>query len=92
FFDRLEGKLSIQTKYSGQTTNEIGLESFVNKEYFLSIEVPVKSGTNMDYLYFSNSTYSGDGVKGMDSSFEIDNQASLGSTHQQIYQVSQILN
>lgn len=92
FFDRLEGKLTIQTKYSGQTTNVIGLESFVNKEYFSSIEIPVKSGTNIDYLYFSNSTYTGNRVKGMDNSFEIDDQASLGSTHHQIYQVSQILN
>ncbi len=91
FFDRLEGKLTIQTKYSGQTENVIGLESFVNKDYFSSIDVPIKSGTNIDYLYFSNSTYTGNKVKGMGDSFEIDNQGSLGSTHQEIYGVEQIL-
>jgi len=91
FLDRLEGKLNVQTKYSSQTANVIGLESFVNKEYFSSVGISPKSGTNIDYLYFSSSTYPGDKVKAMSNSFEIDDESSLGSTHQMIYGVSEIL-
>lgn len=96
FLDRLEGKNFVQTKYSSQTNNTIGLERFLDKEYLISLDFgPVDTErTNIDYLYFSE--YSGvvNGVKGLDIDFldfKIDNEASLGSTHQVIYGVSNLL-
>lgn len=90
FLDRLEGKLTVQSKYSNQTTNVIGIESFINKDYFESIEIVVVDKTNTDFLYFSNATIDGDMVKGLDSSFKIDNENTLGSTRQEVYGVSQL--
>jgi len=92
FLDRLEGELEVQAKYASQSTHTIGLESFVNKVYFFSIDLPIKTEqTNIDYLYFSDNTVSGSRVKGLDPSLRIDNRASLGSTHQEIYGVSELL-
>ena len=68
FLDRLEGKLTCD--YCSQVEG-IGLESFINKTYFLSRYVDVVTGdTNVDYPYFSGT--SGDCVKGLDSTFRID--------------------
>ena len=89
FLDRLENKSVIQSKYSDQTTNIIGLESFVNKYNFywysgLSID---QSRTNIDYLYFNTSvSVNSRGVKGLDPQyFMIDNQ------HYDAYNVQDIL-
>ncbi len=86
FLDRLEGKLGIQSKYSSQTTNEIGLESFVNKTNFIAHQLSVDTGkTNIDYLYFSNTTQPGEEVKGVDSYFRIDDN------HTSTYAVEEII-
>lgn len=89
FLDRLENKSVIQSKYSDQTTNIIGLESFVNKYNFywysgLSID---QTRTNLDYLYFNISvSVTSGGVKGLDPQyFMIDNQ------HFDAYNVQDIL-
>ncbi|MBD3155260.1 MAG: hypothetical protein GF368_01230 [Candidatus Aenigmarchaeota archaeon] len=86
FLDRLEGKLYIQGKYSSQTTNTIGLESFINKTDLVAHKLTVvNSKTNIDYLYFSNITYTGEEVKGVDNYFRIDDN------HTSIYGVDEIL-
>lgn len=88
FLDRLEGKLQLQSKYSDQTSNIIGLESFVNKNTLYSKGIPITEGkTNIDYIYFSTSSPSASKVKGLDSSFRIDNVDS----HREVYNVSQLL-
>lgn len=74
FLDRLEGKLTCD--YCSLTSNTIGLESFVNKDEFISLSLPVDlNKTNVDYLYF-NSSYSSTvcKVKGLSSTFRIDPQ------------------
>jgi phosphohistidine swiveling domain-containing protein len=92
FLDRLEGKLWVQERYARQTPHLIGLESFIDKNYLGLMEIPVRyNQTNIEYLYFNMSEIVGWGVKGLDPSFRIDNETSLGSTHQAIYQVTQIL-
>lgn len=91
YLDRLENKSVIQAKYRDQTTNTIGLESFVNKHdfywiYGISID---QSRTNIDYLYF-NKTLSviSKGVKGLDPQyFKID----IDYDRDDAYKVSQIL-
>jgi len=89
FLDRLENKSVIQSKYSSQTTNTIGLESFVSKYNFywhsgLSID---QTRTNIDYLYFNtNNPIDSKGVKGLDPQyFVIDND------HDDAYNVQDIL-
>jgi len=69
YLDRLEGELEKQTKYSSQSNNEIGLESFIHKTV-------ATDKTNIDYIYFSTSSVDGDKVKGITNptnSFTIDN-------------------
>ena len=84
FLDRLEGELEVQAKYSSQSDKIIGLESFVDKNEFpTEIEINIDQ-TNIDYLYFSDNIISGDGVKGLSTSFRIDN------THQNVYGVSNL--
>jgi len=86
FLDRLEGKLYIQSKYSSQSTNPIGLESFINKIDLIARKLSVvNSKTNTDYIYFSNNSYTGEKVKTVDSYFRIDDN------HTDIYGVSEIL-
>lgn len=92
FLDRLEGKYQVQAKYSSQTEFEIGLESFVDKEYLDDLDLDIKmEQTNIDYLYFSNTTINGNQVKGMSSSFRIDNMGTLNSTRQSVYEVNQLI-
>jgi hypothetical protein len=83
YLDRLEGELSVQNKYSSQTDKTIGIESTVNKNnlYLWGISVAV-GDTNIDYLYFSGS--SGNCVKGLDSTFRIDN------SHKEAYNVTDL--
>jgi hypothetical protein len=91
YLDRLEGKLQVQAKYSSQSNNVIGLESFVNKAK-IPPELTVNlEKTNIDYLYFSDSFVEGDRVKGLSASFRIDDLSSLGSTHQEIYNVTELV-
>jgi len=86
FLDRLEGELFIQGKYSSQTTNEIGMESFIDKEDFIAHELGVDTDkTNTDYMYFSTSSHSGSRVKGVNPYFRIDND------HAVVYSVDEIL-
>lgn len=94
FLDRLENKSVIQSKYSSQTTNTIGLESFVNKQNFywhsgLSID---QTRTNIDYLYFNTSNpIDSKGVKVLDPQyFVIDDDPPL-YVHDVAYNVSEIL-
>jgi len=93
FLDRLEGKLEVQTKYQEQTTELIGLESFVDKNYIASYEVPVdEEKTNVDHLYFSLTSYPGQQVKGLGSTFRIDQELCTdGKSHTEIYEVNEIL-
>jgi len=93
FLDRLEGKLEVQTKYQVQTTELIGLESFVDKNYLASYEVAVDwEKTNIDHLYFSLNSYPGQQVKGLDSTFRIDQEnCTDDKTHTEIYEVDEIL-
>ncbi len=91
FLDRLEGKLFSQEKYKSLSSNIIGMESFVNKDYFDSIEIPVMEDTNVDYLYFNQTYFSANKVKGMPNTFLIDEQPSINASHQNYYGVSQIL-
>jgi len=91
FLDRLEGELEVQAKYSSQTDKTIGLESFIDKNYFLSVGIQVDTEqTNIDYHYFSDSSITGDKVKGLSTLLRIDDRPSLGSTHQEIYGVSDL--
>jgi phosphohistidine swiveling domain-containing protein len=91
FLDRLEGKLEVQDKYAAQADKTIGLESFVDKNYLLGLDLSIKEEqTNIDYLYFSNATITGDAIKGLDPSVRIDNEVSLGQTHQEIYNVTEL--
>lgn len=92
FLDRLEGNLTVQERYSNQTNETIGLESFVDKDYLLSLDLPVDLWkTNTDYLYFSQAFIMGDSVKAIDTKFKIDDEVSLNSTHHEIYGVSELL-
>jgi len=93
FLDRLEGSLLVQSKYSSQTTNIIGLESFVDKDE-LSLQglIVDLEDTNVDYLYFANASYTTNKIKGTSSSFRIDSEIDLGGqTHVQIYNVTDLL-
>ncbi|MBU5689111.1 MAG: hypothetical protein KQA41_02710 [Candidatus Aenigmarchaeota archaeon] len=92
FFDRLEGKLILQNKYKTMSKNIIGLESFIDKNYFDQIDIVVKQDTNIDYLYFNQSYFSSKNVRGMPNSFLIDNQTAIKGGHQDYYQVSELLN
>lgn len=91
--DRLEGMLTAQSKYTSQSNNTIGIESFVNKTILSSLGLPVdNSRSNVDYIYFSGGTYATYQVKGMDSTFRIDKQVDLNNnTHDVVYNVSGIL-
>jgi hypothetical protein len=91
YLDRLEGKLEVQAKYASQSNNVIGLESFIDKaEIPAELTVDLEK-TNIDYLYFSDTFVGGDGVKGLSASFRIDDLPSLGSTHQEIYNVTELV-
>jgi len=84
YLDRLEGNLTTSIKYSSQTNNVIGLESFINKNELGLKGVPIiTERTNVDYLYFTGGTL-GSCVKGLDSSFRID------SGHEDIYNVTDL--
>ncbi len=89
YLDRLEGEIEIQSKYSSQTNNMIGLESFIDKSEIPS-EIPVDADrTNIDYLYFSSGP-DGKQVKGVSTGsnwFRIDDI----DGRQQNYSVDQII-
>jgi hypothetical protein len=92
FLDRLEGKYQVQAKYSSQTSNVIGIESFVDKGYLDDLEIFVRMNqTNVDYIYFSNSTVGGDKVKGLPASFRLDDQSTIGSTRHEVYEVEDLI-
>jgi hypothetical protein len=81
YLDRLEGKLEKQTKYSSQSNNEIGLESFINKNKIPSGMTVNMEKTNIDYIYFSTSSVNGDKVKGISNS----NWFRIDDSHQPTY-------
>ena len=93
FLDRLEGKLTVQSKYQAQTLNVIGLDSFVDKDFLSQQGLnPNTAQTNIDYLFFSSTVYAAYKVKGVEGSFRMDLQNDLeGKTHADIYNVSQLL-
>ncbi|MEM7825089.1 MAG: hypothetical protein QXO27_03910 [Candidatus Aenigmatarchaeota archaeon] len=93
FLDRLEGKLEVQEKYKNLASGIIGLESFVNKSYIATYDVPVDyDETNVDHLYFSSIDYGGSRVKGLSNEFRIDNElCTYGISHHSIYNVSEIV-
>ncbi|MDI6806442.1 MAG: hypothetical protein QMD14_01345 [Candidatus Aenigmarchaeota archaeon] len=93
FLDRLEGKLRVQEKYSALTPNIIGIESFVNKDKFSALGVPIDiNKTNIDYLYFSTLTITSYKVKGMIDKFRIDEELDLNNLpHSQLYGVNEIV-
>jgi len=81
FLDRLEGNLTKQTKYSSQSNNEIGLESFVKK-----IGPSMNEYTNVDYLYVDN--VNGNEVKGIS---DISNSFRIDVQHESIYNATDII-
>ena len=86
YLDRLEGRTYIHSKYSSQTNNDIGLESFIDKSEFPS-EIPVyEDKSNVDYLYFSSGPL-GNKVKGISTT---SNWFRIDSGHQDDYGVEQI--
>lgn len=87
FLDRLEGRFRIKDEYASQTSNMIGLESFINKYSFWSLNIEInETKTNIDYVYFNTSIDEGGReVKGLDPSFIMDNE------HKNAYNVSDIL-
>jgi len=89
FLDRLEGKLFQQDKY--KTERLTGMESFVDKDYFDSIEIETEDDTNIDYLYFNSTSFTSKKVKGMPESFLIDDLSAKVGNHQQYYGVSSLL-
>lgn len=93
FLDRLEGKLEVQLKYQSQASEIIGLESFVNKGLISAAGIRVDIGkTNIDYLYFSSTSYPGRKVSGLDTtSFRIDEELCGSQNHTEIYGVSSLL-
>jgi phosphohistidine swiveling domain-containing protein len=92
--DRLEGKLEVQNKYQSRTSNIIGLESFVDKNYLSSLDVLVDADkTNVDHIYFNAefnpTSYS---IKGIGNNFKIDKDICTGNlTHAEIYNSTEIL-
>ena len=93
YLDRLEGQLLVQTKYSSQTNNLIGVESFINKGN-IPPEITVdKDKTNIDYLYFSSGSLDGDKVKGISDSnwFRLDNELVGSVRRQEIYNVTDLI-
>jgi len=93
FLDRLEGKPEVQSKYRSQTTETIGLESFVNKGYFSAVGISVDiEKTNVDHLYFSGDPHPGKKVRGLETtSFRIDSELCGNQNHTDIYGVSELL-
>jgi hypothetical protein len=88
YLDRLEGRLYIDSKYSSQTDKNIGLESFVNKNYLWSAGITViEDKTNVDYIYFSVNSPAVNKVKGLDENFRIDDE----DNHQETYNVTELL-
>ncbi|MEM0473381.1 MAG: hypothetical protein QXF88_01510 [Candidatus Aenigmatarchaeota archaeon] len=85
FFDRMEGKKTIQSKHS--SIFGTGLESFIDKDYFDSIDIMVKDDTNVDYLYFNSSYFSSAKIKGLPPTFKLDNEPSFNYTHRNYYGV-----
>ncbi|MCX8178828.1 MAG: hypothetical protein N3D75_03295 [Candidatus Aenigmarchaeota archaeon] len=85
FFDRMEGKKTIQSKHS--SIFGAGLESFIDKDYFDSIDIVVKDDTNVDYLYFNSSYFSSAKIKGLPTTFKLDNEPSFNDTHRNYYGV-----
>lgn len=60
FLDRLEGSLTTSSKYSNMTSNQIGLETIVYLPDLSGAGLHVKTDqTNVDYLYFNESTFIG---------------------------------
>ena len=92
YLDRLEGRYSIDPKYSSQIDKEIGLESFVDKTIFPGEVSPDQERTNIDYLYFSSTT-TGDRIKGISNSnwFRIDDKLVGGIGRQEIYNVTNLI-
>jgi hypothetical protein len=90
YLDRLEGNLTCN--YCSKTINIIGMESMVDKNNLISSGVPTiyEDRSNIDYLYFSGKTISVKKVKGLSDKFRIDNELSVGGTHQQIYNVTSL--
>ncbi len=86
YLDRLEGEFEVQDKYSSQTDNTIGLESFVDKTIFPEEFSPEQEKTNIDYFYFSTST-TGNKVKGVSDS----NWFRMDSEHHQNYSVELLI-
>jgi hypothetical protein len=68
------------------------MESMVDKNNLISSGVPTiyEDRSNIDYLYFSGKTISVKKVKGLSDKFRIDNELSVGGTHQQIYNVTSL--
>jgi hypothetical protein len=93
FLDRLEGKIEVQPKYQTLTPNVIGIESFINKTYFLELGLPVNvEKSNVDHWYFSNITATTYRVEGMHPDFRIDNETCLyGLPHPQVYGIDELL-
>ena len=91
YLDRLEGNLTCN--YCSKTINIIGMESMVDKNNLLSSGVPAIYGdrSNIDYLYFSGKPASVKKVKGLSEKFRIDNELSIDGTHQQIYNVTSLI-
>jgi hypothetical protein len=87
YLDRLEGNLIKGTKYSSPNNNEIGLESFINKNKMSPDMTVDEEKTNIDYIYFSPGSANGKMVKGISNSnwFRIDDQ------HQPIYGIDSSL-
>ncbi|RLI97707.1 MAG: hypothetical protein DRP00_03675 [Candidatus Aenigmatarchaeota archaeon] len=92
FLDRLEGRLEVQEKYQSQSDRIIGMESLVNKNYLLTLDLSVDSEkTNVDHLYFSDSPHPGFRIKGFDNDLRIDSEACGELNHTSIYQVQELL-
>lgn len=91
YLDRLEGRYSIDTKYSRQTEKNIGLESFVDKTKIPNCDYNYcevkESVTNIDYLYFSSSLH-GDSVKGISTDT---NYFRIDDGHKETYNVTDLI-
>ena len=77
FLERLEGKL--RTQVSGKI---VGIESLIDKRF---IKNPVEDKPSIDYLYFSNESYTGYKIKGFEEEKLVMDEDSLS-----VYNVSKL--
>ena len=93
FLDRLEGKYFVQEKYERMSDKVIGLESLVDKDKLASAGLSVNiEQTNIDYLYFSDSSVTSYKISGMPENFRLDNESTINNlTHLQFYNVSELV-